>query len=88
MFLRVHEGTASLLLFVGSFVLLSYVVSSGVFVWMTLGACILGHVGWYVVARSLPANVWGDTYLLSYGVLFVLTICVLSLGGQGARFEK
>ena len=89
MFLHRHEGLGSLLFFVGSFGLLSYLVSSRVFAWMSVSSLILGHLGWYIVNGSLPEGLAMDMqYMIGLLVVFVLILCVLTFVGGSEHYTK
>ena len=80
MFLHHNEGMASYTFFIASFVLLSYLVSSSTFVWMSLCALFLAHLGWYVVAGSLPEGLSANmNYMLGLFVVMILIVSVLTL---------
>lgn len=78
-FLRSNEGYANIF-FIGSFVLLAFLVSSRTFFWMTFLGSLLAWGGWYSFNGSFPEGLWNENYVRGYIELAILLLCVLFFG--------
>lgn len=79
-FMRVHEGFSHITIFWASFLLLAFLVSSHVFLWMTFLGMALAWAGWYVTHGHMPAFIFHEVYVWGYIGLAVLTLFVSVFG--------
>lgn len=80
LFLRMHEGLLHSIFFCGSFVILSFLVSSSTFIWMSIWGISLAWGGWYIMYGTLPEGLWYSAHITGYIALLVLALCVLFFG--------
>ena len=79
-FLRAHEGLPHTILFIISFTLFAFLVSSRTFVWMSIWGLTLAWGGWYLVNGALPDGLWNENHVGGYIVLAMLILYVLFFG--------
>ena len=84
-FLRAHRGLESFIFFIGSFILLSYLVRSRTAAWMSAWALGLVHLGWYVVAGSLPQGMHDSHVIGAYSVVVILIATLLVFLQSGEK---
>ena len=79
-FMGLHDGLFPSILFLLSFTLLSFLVSSRAFFWMSIWGLSLAWGGWYVVNGGFPENLWNEAYVGGYIGLAILMLYVLFFG--------